>query len=176
MTISRTLRVLAIAAGLCWAVCGASPARASRPFDSVFRPGGYPLQVAWSARAPEGQRGAFVVYREQGARRVTVATLTVHAGDRRYRVVDSGNLDASASYEIALRSADGSEVTLGRLVCHRSAACKSSPPPSRAPAQVLEDTVRIVSSLPSDSTGMQVAGGSSSPRPGFRSTAHPPPW
>jgi hypothetical protein len=175
MIASRSLRLLCLVAGLAWAVCGASPVGASRPFEPVFRPGGYPLQVAWSARVPEGHRGAFVLYREQGALRVTVATLPVHIGERTYRIVDSGNVDASASYEIVLRDADGTEVTLGRLVCHRNSACKAPPPP-RAPTQVLEDTVRIVSMLTEDSTGSPVTAGESRLRPGFRSTAHPPPW
>ena len=73
------------------------PATAAVPIShTVYREGGHPLRLTWTARVRQGENGSFSLYRRQSGRQVHVATLpaecsadpTTHDAERVRRVDD----------------------------------------------------------------------------------------
>lgn len=167
------LAFVLVAAAAGFSAPRSSAATVSSP--TVFREGGHPLRLSWTARVREGEVGSFTLYRRQVGRQVRVAEIPAQPGRQTYRIEDRGNLDASADYELRWRSVAGEETVVGELRCERDSACNPSTPMPQRHAPFLESPA-------SDDRAVQLTchehlGGATEARPlqGFVSTAHAPP-
>lgn len=152
------------------------PATAAVPVSpTVYREGGHPLRLTWTARVREGENGSFSLYRRQSGRQVHVATLPAHVGRQTYRIEDGGNLDASADYELRWRSVSGEELIVAALRCERDSACSPWTPLPQRHASFLENQASGDRSI--QLAGQPNLGGVAEARPlrGFASATHPPP-